>query len=147
MMRQYMEVESPIPRSDRVLFRMGDFFEMFYEDAETCSDVLGIALTSRNKAGDEDIPWWIPHHAHRSYINRLVENGHTVVIGDQVEDAKQAKGLVRREVTRIVTPGMVLDSDDLDSRANLYIASVFFARKSSGSGCLDLTTGEFVQRS
>ncbi|MCK6511848.1 DNA mismatch repair protein MutS [Myxococcota bacterium] len=143
MMRQYMEVKVQYPEAI-IFFRMGDFFEMFYEDAETCSDVLGIALTSRNKAGDEDIPMaGIPHHAHRSYINRLVENGHTVVICDQVEDAKQAKGLVRREVTRIVTPGMVLDSDDLDSRANLYIAAVFFARKSSGLGCLDLTTGEF----
>ncbi|MCB9639541.1 MAG: DNA mismatch repair protein MutS [Myxococcales bacterium] len=143
MMRQYMEVKLQYPEAI-LFFRMGDFFEMFYSDAEICSDVLNITLTARNKSGDDDIPMaGIPHHAHRGYVNRLVEEGHTVVICDQVEDAKLAKGLVRREVTRIVTPGMVLDPDDLDSRVNLYIAAVFFARKSSGLSCLDLTTGEF----
>jgi DNA mismatch repair protein MutS len=143
MMRQYMEVKLQHPEAI-LFFRMGDFFEMFYDDARRSSEILGISLTARNKSGDEKIPMaGVPHHAYRGYINRLVEAGETVVICDQVEDARQAKGLVRREVTRIVTPGMVMDPDEMDVRINLYLVAVFFSRKQSGLACMDLSTGEF----
>ncbi len=142
MMQQYFNVKSQYPDAI-VFFRMGDFFEMFFEDAKIASEVLGIALTHRNKVDDNPIPMaGVPHHSYRSYVNRLTQEGWTVVICDQVEEAKPGK-LVNREVTRIVTPGMVLDPDDLDSHDNAYLAAVFLDKGSAGIAKLDLSTGEF----
>lgn len=143
MMQQYWAVKHQYP-DDVVFFRMGDFFEMFFDDAKLVSELLGITLTHRNKMDDEPIPMaGVPHHAYRNYVNRLVSEGYTVVICDQVEAASQAKGLVKREVTRIVTPGMVLDPDDLDAKSNHYLAAVFLGRGQHGLALLDMTTGEF----
>lgn len=143
MMQQYMGVKEQYPDA-MLFFRMGDFFEMFFEDAILASEVMGITQTYRNKHEGEPIPMaGVPHHSYRNYVNKMVEAGYTVVICDQVEDAKMAKGLVKRDVTRIVTPGMVLDPDDLDSRTNHYLVAVFFAKKKSGIAHIDLTTGEF----
>ncbi|MEM1007449.1 MAG: DNA mismatch repair protein MutS, partial [Myxococcota bacterium] len=143
MMRQYMSVKYEYPEAI-VFFRMGDFFEMFFEDAQICAEHLDITLTARSKAAGHPIPMaGVPQHAYHNYVNRMAEFGFTVVICDQVEDAKAAKGLVRREVTRVITPGMVLDPDSLDARTNLYLASVWIAKKHCGFACLDSTTGEF----
>ncbi len=143
MMQQYMKVKDQYPNGV-VFFRMGDFFEMFFDDAKLASRVLDIALTHRNKMKDEPIPMaGIPHHSYRNYVNRMVAAGHTVVICDQVEDAKLAKGLVKRDVTRIVTPGMVLDPDALDSHSNHYLMGIINKKKRWGLSMLDLTTGDF----
>lgn len=143
MMQQYMGVKNQYPDAV-IFFRMGDFFEMFFQDAILASEVLGITQTYRNKHDGDPIPMaGIPHHSYRNYVNKMVEAGHTVVICDQIEDAKLAKGLVKRDVTRIVTPGMALDPDDLDSRSNHYLVAAFFGKKISGIAHIDLTTGEF----
>lgn len=146
MMRQYMDVKVHYP-DDIVFFRMGDFFEMFFDDAILAAKELDITQTYRNKMDDNPIPMaGIPHHAYHNYVNRLVEKGYTVVICDQVEDARiarEAKRTVRREVTRVITPGMVLDPDALDSRSNHYLMAAFFGKKKHGLSILDLTTGVF----
>ncbi len=142
MMQQYMGVKAQYPDAV-VFFRMGDFFEMFFDDAKLASEVLGITQTYRNKMDDEPIPMaGIPHHSYKSYVHRMTEAGWTVVICDQVEEATPGK-LVDRQVTRIVTPGMVLDPDDLDARSNNYLVAAFFDKKKSGIARLDLSTGEF----
>lgn len=144
MMRQYLEIKSQVP--DAILFfRLGDFYEMFLEDAVTASRVLDITLTSRNKGSADEVPLCgIPYHSCQPYINRLVENGFKVAICEQVEDPKQAKGIVRREIVRVVSPGLVIDTDTLQPKENNYL----MALASGGSGrfgvaLLDITTGEF----
>ncbi len=123
-MRQYRTFKEQVG-DYLLLFRMGDFYEMFYEDAKTASRVLGLALTSRSK-GPSAVPLaGIPYHALDSYLARLVKAGLRVAICEQVEDPKQAKGLVRREVTRLVTPGTLTDQTLLDSREGNYLAAVF----------------------
>ena len=146
MMRQYLTVKMEYSHAI-VLFRMGDFFEAFFEDAEDCAKRLDITLTARSK--ERDIPMaGVPHHALDAYLGRLVEQGCVVVIVDQVEDAKQAKGLVRREVTRIVTPGTYSDAKTQSRRSN-YLTSVEIVsgRGSRGAkwglAAIDFATGEF----
>ena len=142
MMQQYMRVKNQYPDAI-VFFRMGDFFEMFFDDAKIASEILGIALTHRNKIEDQPIPTaGVPHHSYKSYVNRLLQEGWTVVICDQVEEAKPGK-LVNREVTRIVTPGMVLDPDDIEAHDNTYLTALIWEKKRAGVAKLDLTTGEF----
>lgn len=121
-MRQYWEVKSL--HSDKIiLFRMGDFFEMFHDDAKTAAPLLGIALTSRNKKALDETPMCgVPHHSIAGICNKLLKAGHKVAICDQLEDPKLAKGLVKRGVTRILTPGMVYDSDNLAPDISNYIA-------------------------
>lgn len=123
LMQQYWEIKSA--HNDKiVLFRMGDFFEMFHRDAELAAPILGIALTSRNKkAADETPMCGVPHHAIGPQINKLLAAGHKVAICDQLEDPKQAKGIVKRGVTRILSPGVVYDPDTLDSLTPNYLAS------------------------
>src|SRR5512143_3701578 len=113
MMRQYLETKARYP--DAILFfRLGDFYEMFFEDAVKASEALQITLTSRAK-GDDRVPMCgVPHHAARHYIARLIDQGFKVAVCDQIEETagpKGGKGMFRREVTRVVTPGMVLDDD------------------------------------
>ena len=128
---------------------MGDFFEMFYEDAVTAATALELTLTSRSKdAAGADIPMCgVPHHAADAYLNRLIKQGFRVAICDQVEDAKKAKGLVRRDVVRVVTPGTLTDVNYLDAREPAYVMALSSNQDASNSitgiAIADLSTGEF----
>ena len=124
MMQQYLEIKSEYP--DAILFfRLGDFYEMFMDDAVVASRVLDITLTSRNKGATEEIPLCgVPFHSCQPYVAKLVQNGHKVAICEQVEDPKEAKGIVKRAVVRVVTPGLVVDTDTLDPRRNNYLMAL-----------------------
>ncbi|VAW38752.1 DNA mismatch repair protein MutS [hydrothermal vent metagenome] len=140
-MRQFLDIKAEHPDA-LLFFRMGDFYEMFFEDARVASDLLGIALTSRDK--EKKIPMCgVPFHAAMGYCRKLVKEGYKVAICDQMEDAAEAKGVVRRAVTSIITPGTALDAELLDSRANNYIAALSFGHGKGGLACMDITTGEF----
>jgi DNA mismatch repair protein MutS len=143
MIKQYLAIKGDYP--DAILFyRMGDFYEMFFEDAETASRVLDITLTSRNKNDESPVPMCgVPHRAATTYIARLIENGYKVAVCDQVEDPATAKGLVKREVVRVITPGMIVDAEFLDARANNFILAVARAGGMSGLAYLDISTGTF----
>jgi DNA mismatch repair protein MutS len=142
-MRQYLGIKAEHP--DAILFfRMGDFYEMFFEDAVIAAKKLDLTLTSRDKNSDDPIPMaGVPHHAGRGYIARLTEMGHKVVLCEQVEDPKKAKGLVKRAVVRIITPGVVLDDEILDPKVGRYVASVLSVAGRYGLAYLDVSTGEF----
>ena len=145
MLQQYLEIKSQYP--DTILFyRLGDFYEMFFEDAVTASRVLGITLTSRNHKDEESkIPLCgVPHHAASSYLAKLVRAGFRVAICEQVEDPRLAKGVVKREVVRVVTPGLVTDALMLDDKSNRYVAAICQTESTWGLSLLDLTTGEFL---
>ena len=144
MLRQYKALKRDNPDAI-LLFRMGDFYEMFYQDAQRASGLLDLTLTSRGKGTDNVVPMCgFPHHQLEPYTARLVRADQRVAICDQVEDPKKAKGLVRREVVRVVTPGTVTDPDQLDATANAWIASVVASGASLGAAFLDLSTGEFL---
>ncbi|MEE9610523.1 MAG: hypothetical protein V3W19_04685, partial [Desulfatiglandales bacterium] len=139
--KQYLEIKEK--HQDAILFfRMGDFYEMFFDDAKIASKVLEITLTSRNKGSG--IPLCgIPYHAVSSYIAKLIEQGFKVAICEQVEDPASAKGIVKREVTRIITPGLVEDPDNLKSSENNYLMGIFPKEDHFGIAFLDISTGEF----
>ncbi|MBW2058175.1 MAG: DNA mismatch repair protein MutS [Deltaproteobacteria bacterium] len=143
MIQQYLRIKSQYP--DAILFyRMGDFYEMFFEDAVVGSRELEITLTSRNKGDEQSVPLCgVPYHAADGYIARLVQRGYKVAICEQTEDPKQSRGLVNREVVRVVTPGTVVDSDYLEARSNNYLMAVFRKESRFGIALLDLSTGEF----
>lgn len=145
MMRQYLEIKSAYP--DAILFfRLGDFYEMFLDDAVKASRILDITLTSRNKnAEGADVPLCgIPFHAANPYIAKLVEAGEKVAICEQVEDPKAAKGIVRREVVKVVTPGLIIDGDALSPRENNFLVAVVpVAGSCFGLASVDLSTGYF----
>jgi DNA mismatch repair protein MutS len=141
MMRQYLETKSRHPDA-LLFFRLGDFYELFFDDAVKASEALQIALTARSK-GDDRVPMCgVPHHAARGYVAKLLERGFKVAICDQVEDAAAAKSIVRREVTRVVTPGTVLDDQLLDPREAQYVGAVALGEAGGGVALLDATTGE-----
>ncbi|SMC24931.1 DNA mismatch repair protein MutS [Desulfacinum hydrothermale DSM 13146] len=143
MMQQYLEIKARYPDA-LLLYRMGDFYELFMEDAVTAAQILEIALTSRDKNAENPIPMCgVPYHAADSYIARLIAAGHKVAICDQVEDPKKAKGLVRREVTRVVTPGLVVESRNLSSKDPNYLGAVAEARGTFGLAYLDISTADF----
>lgn len=145
MMRQYLEIKESHP--DAILFyRLGDFYEMFFDDAITASKVLGITLTSRNSKDDENrVPLCgVPHHAAASYLAKLVNNGFRVAVCEQVEDPKTAKGVVKREVVRVVSPGVVTEEAVLDDKSNRYLAALACQHGYWGTGLLDISTGEFL---
>ncbi|MCX5874744.1 MAG: DNA mismatch repair protein MutS [Deltaproteobacteria bacterium] len=145
MMQQYLEIKAQ--HRDAILFyRLGDFYEMFFDDAVTASKVLGITLTSRNSKDDENrVPLCgIPYHAVSSYLAKMIKAGFKVAICEQVEDPKEAKGVVRREVVRVVTPGLVTDEQLLDDKDNRYLAAICQKGKVWGLSLLDLSTGEFL---
>ncbi len=143
MLRQYLELKARYAEA-LLLFQMGDFFELFFGDAEEAAAALNIVLTSRSRAGEERIPMaGFPIHAAEAYIARLLEQGYKVVVCEQTEDPAQAKGLVRREVTRILTRGLVVDPAALDARADNYLAGVALAGRRWGLAFLELSTGEF----
>ena len=143
MIQQYLAVKEEYP--DAILFyRMGDFFEMFFEDAEKASKLLEITLTSRNKKADSPIPMCgVPYRAVQGYIARLIEKGYKVAICDQVEDPRTSKGLVKREVVRVVTPGMILENELLDEKSNNYVLSTVVENNRIGLSYLDISTGAF----
>jgi DNA mismatch repair protein MutS len=144
MMRQYLDVKAQHP--DAILFfRLGDFYEMFMEDAVIAARILDITLTSRNKGSAEEIPLCgVPYHSCQSYLARLVDAGYKVAICEQVEDPKSAKGIVKREVVRVVTPGLVVDTDSLVPDENNFLSAVAVSSEGRfGIALLDITTGEF----
>src|SRR5258706_9844829 len=143
MLRQYLEIKERY--RDAILFyRLGDFYEMFFDDAEKASKILDIALTSRNRSDDGAVPLCgVPYHALTPYVGKLLDAGYKVAICEQVEDPKTAKGVVRREVVRVVTPGTVTEGDALDARDNSYLAAVARGAKTYGLAVTDVTTGEF----
>ncbi|MGE0872018.1 MAG: DNA mismatch repair protein MutS [Kofleriaceae bacterium] len=143
-MRQYLDIKDNHPDAI-VLFRLGDFYEMFFEDAVVAARLLDLTLTSRDKGKDDAVPMCgVPHHSVRGYIAKLTELGHKVVICEQVEDPKLAKGLVKREVVRIVTPGVVLDDDVLEPKLPRYLAALVPSKDRCGLAYLDATTGELA---
>ncbi len=143
MMQKYLETKEEY--KDCILFyRLGDFYEMFFDDALTASKVLEITLTGKNCGLEERAPMCgVPFHSVEPYITKLIENGYKVAICEQVEDPKLAKGLVKREVTRIVTPGTNIDSMSLDENSNNYLMSVFIYLNNIGFSLCDVTTGDF----
>lgn len=144
MFRQYRALKAE-HRDTILLFRMGDFYEMFDADAEEASRILGLTLTARGKGTAHAAPMCgFPHHQLGAYTSRLVRAGKRVAVCDQVEDPRKAKGLVRREVVRVVTPGTLDDPDSLDERAPHWIASVAQASGRLGGAFLDASTGEFL---
>ena len=142
-MERYVEVKGQNPGTI-LLFRMGDFYELFFEDAEIAAKVLGITLTSRDKGSANPIPMaGFPYHALESYLHKLIRAGYRAAICEQMEDPKLAKGLVRREVTQIVTPGTVTDENLLDPRESNYLASIFVGKAKVGLAWLEVSTGRF----
>jgi DNA mismatch repair protein MutS len=143
-MRQYLEVKAQYPDAI-VFFRLGDFYEMFYEDAVYASRVLSLTQTTRDKGKENPVPMCgVPHHSARGYIARLTELGHRVAICEQLEDPKLVKGLVKRGVVRIITPGVILDEESLEPRVPNYVAAVAGeSRDGFGLAFIDVTTGEF----
>ena len=143
MIQQYLSIKDRYP--DALLFyRMGDFYEMFFQDAETASRVLEITLTSRNKNDDAPVPMCgVPYRAAQGYIARLIEQGYKVAICDQVENPAEAKGLVKREVVRVVTPGMIVEDALLDGKSNNYLLALARDGDRVGVASLDISTADF----
>lgn len=143
MVKQYLEVKEKYP--DAILFyRMGDFYEMFFKDAIIASKILDITLTSRDKNKEDSIPLCgIPYHAASSYIQKLVDQGYKVAICEQMEEASKGKGIVRREVIRVITPGMVLEDDYLQPKANNFLMAISLGEERFGLAILDASTGDF----
>ena len=141
-MQQYLDIKKDYPDAF-LLFRMGDFYELFYEDAVKAAQILEISLTSRNKNADNPIPMaGVPYHSAQQYIDVLVEMGYKVAIAEQMEDPKQAVGVVKREVVQVITPGTAVDSSKPDS-ANNFLVAIDSDGKALGLAYMDLSTGEF----
>lgn len=144
MMNQYLQIKKEC--KDAILFfRLGDFYEMFFDDAKTASSILGLALTSREAGKDNRVPMCgIPYHAADSYIARLVKQAHKVAICEQVEDPRLAKGIVKREIIRVITPGTLISQNVLNKAQNNYLCAVYQPGvKGCGLAVADLSTGEF----
>ena len=144
MMQQYMEIKNQY--QDCILFyRLGDFYEMFFEDAITCSKVLEITLTGKNCGQEERAPMCgVPYHSVDSYLSKMVSKGYKVAICEQVEDPKEAKGIVKRDVVRIVTPGTNINTQTLDETKNNFLMSIIATDGYYGVSAVDVTTGEFL---
>src|SRR5436190_3049445 len=143
LMRQYNGIKQQVPNA-LLMFRLGDFYELFFEDAVLAARELAITLTARNKEKGAAIPMCgVPFHAAEGYIARLIQKGHRVAICDQVEDPRFAKTLVKREITRVVTPGTAMDANLVRSRENNYLAAVGQHGGRSAVAHVDISTGEF----
>ena len=141
MISQYLEIKSKNPGTI-LFFRLGDFYEMFFEDAEIASRVLELTLTSRASGNGERAPMCgVPFHSAESYIAKLVDNGYKVAICEQLEDPKETKGLVKRDIIRTITKGSAIESTILDESKNNYIASVFVSSDGCGAAFADISTG------
>jgi len=143
LMKQYQAIKQKHPEA-LLLFRVGDFYETFGQDAVRTAEVLDIVLTHRNNGGDQTELAGFPHHALNTYLPKLVRAGERVAICDQLEDPKQTKTIVKRGVTELVTPGVALHDDILEKKSNNYLASLFFGRQKTGLALLDISTGEFL---
>jgi len=143
MMRQYQQLKARFPGT-LLMFRLGDFYELFYEDATIAARELEITLTSREIGKGRRVPMCgVPHHAVEGHLARLVERGYRIAICDQLEDPRRAKGLVKRDVVRVVTPGTVIEQNLLPRHANNFLVSVCAGREAWGLAAADLSTGEF----
>jgi len=142
LMRQYLEIKNRY--DDAILmYRMGDFYEMFFDDAVVAAEALEVTLTSRDKHRDDPVPMCgVPYHAVAGYIRKLLDQGFKVAICDQVEDPRLARGLVKREVTQVITPGVVLDTDHLEADRNNYLMAITAKGRCFGLAALDLSTFE-----
>ncbi|RZK14675.1 MAG: DNA mismatch repair protein MutS, partial [Hymenobacter sp.] len=144
LMRQYYQLKQQHPGAV-LLFRVGDFYETFGEDAVTAARILDITLTKRGAGTASEVALaGFPHHALDTYLPKLVRAGQRVAICDQLEDPKQAKGLVKRGITELVTPGVSLHDNTLERRQNNYLAAVHFGKTEAGVSFLDISTGEFL---
>ena len=144
MMTQYLETKKQYP--DCILFyRLGDFYEMFFEDALTASKALEITLTGKECGLEERAPMCgVPYHAVDNYLSRLVQQGYKVAIAEQMEDPKQAKGLVKREVIRVVTPGTLLSGQSLEDSKNNYLMGIVYMDGVFGISAADISTGDYL---
>jgi DNA mismatch repair protein MutS len=145
MLEQYLRFKEENPGC-LLFFRMGDFFELFFEDAETVARAVQITLTSRNPKDDNPIPMCgVPHHAVEPYLSQLLDKGFRIAICDQIEDPKEAKGLVKRAVTRVLTPGTVVEDSNLKSKENNYLGALYWdtARNAGGIAWIDFSTGQW----
>jgi len=143
LMKQYNAIKAKHPDA-LLLFRVGDFYETFGEDAVKAAQILGIVLTHRNNGGDQTELAGFPHHSLNTYLPKLVKAGQRVAICDQLEDPKQTKTIVKRGVTELVTPGVALNDDILTAKSNNFLAAVHFGRNRLGVAFLDISTGEFL---
>ena len=143
MMKQYMEVKNQY-KDCLLLYRLGDFYELFFDDAITASRELEITLTGKDCGLKERAPMCgVPYHAVQNYVAKLIEKGYKVAIGEQLEDPALAKGIVKRDVIRVITPGTVIESNILDEKKNNYLASIFRSGANFGIAYSDVSTGEF----
>ena len=150
MMQQYLEVKKNYLDA-LVFYRLGDFYELFFDDAKTASHELDLVLTGRNAGVEEKVPMCgVPHHAVNGYIQRLIAKGYKVAIVEQLEDPSQATGIVKRDVIRVVTPGTIMD-ESLDERMSIYIASIYDYQYGYAVTMCEMATGEtkgyFVEKS
>jgi DNA mismatch repair protein MutS len=142
MFTQYRALKARCPDA-LLFFRMGDFYELFFDDAVVAARELELTLTSRNKADPNPIPMCgVPHHAAAGYLQKLTDRGYKVAIGEQTEDPSVAKGLVARDITRVVTPGVVFDPTALEAASTCFIAAVARVRDTFGVAFLDVSTGD-----
>jgi DNA mismatch repair protein MutS len=138
-MRQYMDARQGLPPRTILLFRMGDFYELFFEDAKTAAPVMGVVLTQRS-----GVPMCgVPYHSVKTYVGRLIAGGYKVALAEQMEDPKLAKGLVKREIVQVITPGTVVDDEVLEGNRCNFLAAICPLRKQTGLAVLDVTTGDF----
>lgn len=145
MLEQYWRFKDLHP--DKILlFRMGDFYETFFDDAKITARILGITLTARNKSNDDPVPLaGFPYHALDNYLNKLVAGGQKIAICEQVEDPKEAKGIVKRDIVEIITPGSLLDSNLISKPENNYLSTIHFGKKGAvGLASIDISTGDFI---
>lgn len=143
LMKQHREIKSKYPDAV-LLFRVGDFYETFGNDAEVASEVLGITLTKRSNGAASSVALaGFPHHAMETYLHKLVKAGYRVAVCDQLEDPKEAKGIVKRGVTELVTPGVATSDKLLEHKSNNFLAAIYLGGQESGVAFIDITTGEF----
>ena len=143
-MQQYLGLKAEVPDA-LLFFRLGDFYELFLEDAEIAAPLLDLVLTTRNKNVPDPVPMCgIPFHAAEGYVRRLLAAGHSVAVAEQMQEASQARGLVRREIVEVVTPGLVADPDRLEGAGANYLAAVLAADGAWGLAYVDVSTGEFA---
>ena len=143
LMKQYNAIKAKHPDA-LLLFRVGDFYETFGEDAVRAAKILNITLTARNNGGDKTELAGFPHHALNTYLPKLVTAGCRVAICDQLEDPKQTKTIVKRGVTELVTPGVAINDDILQAKKNNFLAAIYPSKKELGVAFLDISTGEFL---